>query len=192
MQVSVELKDLETLLYAAAAIKQIEQVLVQRKHDPFVKPEQEYKQAHDNLVAAMNSATRANSRVTVIEWDGSLTDEEIDYLKSVSSSLMKRIVPEVNAKERFDLPIDTLAAKGCVKIGQCVKGAIWPGQTQADLKSTDMFAVMITPRGRSKLEEAMTPKHIPTRTHDADLAGTVDISGFEHINVPLKYDENKS
>ena len=191
MQVAVELKDLETLLYVTAAIKQIEQVLVQRKHDPFVKPEQDYKQAHDNLVAAMNSATRANSG-TAIPYDGPLTDKEIDYLKSVSSSLMERIVPEVNAKERFELPIDTLAAKGCVKIGQCVKGAIWPGQTQADLKSTDMFAVMITPRGRSKLEEAMIPKHIPTRTHDADLAGTVDISGFEHINVPLKYDENKS
>lgn len=157
MQVTVDLKDLETIIYSTASIKQIEHVLAARKYDPLVKSELEYKSAHDNLVFAMNSAIRAQNQ-TMTSWDGELTEEELDYLKSLSSSLMERIVPEVDAKKRFELPIDQLAAKGCVKIGQCVRGAIWPGQTQADLKAVDLFAVMITPRGRTKLEESLKPK----------------------------------
>lgn len=37
-KVVVDLKDLETAVFAAYAVKQIEQALDQRQRDPFVKP----------------------------------------------------------------------------------------------------------------------------------------------------------
>ena len=162
MQVTVDLNDLETIIYATAAIKQVESALASRRHDPFVKTHLEYMEAHNNLVAVMNGARRAEAG-TAIPWDGELSKEEIAALKKLHSALTKGYVVEITADARMDkhssgyLPVDDLASKGCVKIGQCVKGAIWPGQTQPDLKSVPQFAVMITPRGVSKLEAALRP-----------------------------------
>jgi hypothetical protein len=154
VKVEVELEDLETTIFAAAAIKTIEEVLNRRKTDPFVKPHLDYTQAHNNLTAVMNSAKRDKSGYRT-NWNGELTDEEFKLLKLLGTIAVDEIPPGY----RLSVPsYDTLLAKGCIRMGQCVVGAVWAGEQQPDIKPTEMFAVAITQRGRDKLQEILMKK----------------------------------
>lgn len=149
MKVEVNLEDLEIIIHATSAIKQIETALSSRKHDPFVKPYLQYNEAHNNLVYAMNAARRSGSGAAT-DWDGELSDNEFKLLKNFS----RTPVLEVSGFERQQTKeIDTLLSKGCIKMGQCVVGAVWAGETKADLKPTDDFVIAITQRGKDKLEK---------------------------------------
>lgn len=148
MKVEVELDDLKSLLFGSSAIKTIEQAIDAAKCDPFSPPVGEFARAHNTLAGVMNSATRAEAG-TLVAWDGALTKEEVVLLKI----LAKRKLPlEINGEYRLaNKEFDTLLAKGCIRMGQCVKGAVWPGEPRADIAPTDFFAVVITQRGREKI-----------------------------------------
>lgn len=152
MKVEVEIEDLETIVFATAVIKTVEGALQSRKQDPFVRPHLEYTKAHDALVSAMNSARRSESSgMTVTAWDGDLTDNEIALLEEFEDSPSLVINPQFRKKH----PVDDLAAKGCLRIGQCVEGAVWPGEAKADIRPLPTFAIAITLRGREKLEKTL-------------------------------------
>ena len=154
MKVEVELADLETIVFATAAIKTIEEVLNRRKTDPFVKPHLDYTIAHNNLTAAMNGANRAKTGY-LVDWNGELTDEEFKLLKQLDTIAVDEIPPGY----RISIPAyDTLLAKGCIRMGQCVVGAVWAGEQKPDIKPVDMFAVSITKRGKEKLDQILVKK----------------------------------
>lgn len=149
MKVEVEIEDLETIIFATAVIKTIEGQLAARKQDPFVRPHLAYSVAHDNLVAVMNGARRAVAD-TKTEWDGELDEDELSFLKELDTVILLEVDGTFKRKSKW---IDSLASKGCLQIGQCVEGAVWPGADRADLKTVQRFAIKITKRGRDKLEK---------------------------------------
>src|SRR5690348_875382 len=110
MKVEVDLKDLETIIYASAAIKSIEAALAGRQHDPFVKPHLQYTEAHNNLVFAMNSARRKTAD-TVIPWEGELSDSEIRFLHDLDKQKIIEIQSEERSVDRGFHIVDVLAAK---------------------------------------------------------------------------------
>jgi hypothetical protein len=142
--VTIDLEDLETLVMAIGALKTIEGALAQRKSDPFVRQYLDFTAAHDRLASAMRNARRAESG-TLIQWDGELTPTDETLLRELDR--VRIGVMEVRDKEDYD----SIAAKGCVVIGQCVAGIVWPGAAQAEIKPYHAYAVRITPRGREKL-----------------------------------------
>lgn len=152
MKVEVELDDLETLVFATSVIKAVEQALQQRKQDPFIKPHLEYTQASEALTAAMNGARRSQNPGTVVAWDGELTDKETKLLREFVASNVFEVTPEFRLKAK---EVDSLAAKGCIRIGQLVAGAVWPGESKADIKPVAGFALAITPRGNDKLAKML-------------------------------------
>lgn len=149
MKVEVEIEDLQTIIYATSIIKMIESALSSRKQDPFVIPHLNYTEAHNNLVTAMNHARRATAD-TVVEWNGALDDKEKELLEQFVASDTFEINGDFRLKNKH---VDSLAAKGCIRIGQLVAGAVWPGQDRADIKPLPGFALAITQRGRDKLEK---------------------------------------
>lgn len=151
MKAEVEFEDLETIVFATAVIKQIETALAARKQDPFVRPHLTYTNAHNNLTAAMNSAQRAQAD-TSVAWDGELTEKEIKLLEDFVAVPVFEIDGEYRKKHK---EIDTLSAKGCVRVGQLVSGAVWPGESKADIKPVAGFAVAITQRGKDKLAKIL-------------------------------------
>ena len=151
MKVEVDIEDLETIIYATAIIKTIESSLKTRKQDPFVNPHLEYTKAHDQLVAAMNGARRANAP-TVTTWDGELSSKELKLLQQFMTAPVFEVSPEYKLKHD---EVDSLTAKGCIRIGQLVAGAVWPGEPKADIRPVAGFALAITKRGNDKLAKAL-------------------------------------
>ena len=153
MKVEVELDDLETLIFATAVIKQIENALVAHKHDPFVKPHLLYGDALNNLTAVMNQSRRTAAG-TKISWDGALTYAEATFLRDVGR--MFDATSEyffIDGTYRLEHSvIDQLAAKGCIKIGQSIRGVIWSGDSRPAIRPLPNFQVMVTPRGYEKLK----------------------------------------
>jgi hypothetical protein len=148
MKVEVELEDLETIVFATAIIKTFEGALQQRKQDPFVQPHLDYTKAHNALTLAMNSARRSENSGTLIAWDGELDAKEIKLLEQFVEVPVFEIDGEYRKKHR---EVDSLMAKGCIRIGQCVAGAVWPGESKADIRPIAAFALAITSRGKEKL-----------------------------------------
>jgi len=164
MKVEVDIKDLETLVFATAAIKKIETALSTRKHDPFVKPYLEFNEAHNNLTTALTHAKRSqNSANYATPWDGELSIKEIKYLQDVACYTTYKTVSgeERNpASQGYNDVVDSLMAKGCIKMGQLVSGIVWSGEDQPFLEKMPSFGVAITPRGREKLAKAIKDKVI--------------------------------
>lgn len=154
MKVEVEIEDLETIIFATAVIKTIEGQLQARKQDPFVQPHLDYTKAHDALTLAMNSARRATAG-TKVEWDDALDEKELDLLKEFVEVPVFEVSPEYRKKIKA---VDSLTAKGCIRIGQLVSGAVWPGESKADIRPIEGFALAITPRGKDKLAQALHGK----------------------------------
>lgn len=149
MKVQVEIEDLETLIFATSIIKVIEGCLQSRKTDPFVKPHLEYTDASNRLAAAMNHARREYAE-TAVEWNGVLTREEEKLLKEFIASKTFQITGEFRKKDKA---VDSLAVKGCIRIGQLIQGAVWPGEDRPDIQPVPGYALAITPRGQDKLEK---------------------------------------
>lgn len=158
MKVEVEAKDLETIVFATAAIKKIESALSTRKHDPFVKPYLEFNEAHNNLNTALIHAKRSeNSKEYATPWDGELSIKEIKYLQDVSCYMTYKTVSgeERNpASSAYNDVVDSLMAKGCIKMGQLVSGIVWNGEDQPFLEKMPSFGVAITSRGLEKFVKA--------------------------------------
>lgn len=154
MKVEVEIEDLETIVFATAAIKTIETALQQRKQDPFVKPYLDFTNAHNNLVAAMNGARRAEAD-TATKWDGQLTKNELYLLGEFAATLTAGNEIKFDGEYRLKTPeVGTLMAKGCIRVGQGVVGVVWPGDKQASIKPISYYLVDVTKRGQDKLEQA--------------------------------------
>ena len=157
MKVEVNLEDLECIVFATAVIKTIEGALASRKTDPFVRPHLDYTMAHDNLVSAMNAARRTESG-TAVGWDDPLTEKEVEFLKEIDEynelNVGSSYYPISGSNSTFlkkKERADSLACKGCVRIGQSVEGIIWPGDKQPELHKGVVFVVQITQRGLDKL-----------------------------------------
>lgn len=156
MKVEVELEDLETLIFATSIIKVIEGSLQARKSDPFIKPYLEYTNASNNLTTAMNHARRATA-ATETAWNGELDAAEIKLLKEFIQSPTFQIDGEFRKKRPA---VDSLMTKGCIRIGQLVQGAVWPGEDRPDIQAVPGYALAITNRGSDKLAKllALDPK----------------------------------
>lgn len=165
--VTVDLADLETLVWATAALKTIEGTLANRKVDPFVRAHLDFTEAHERCAAAMRNATRAAAG-TAVKWDEPLTKSQARALRYVLDAMDKRksglpwfvISPAEKAApgERMG-EFDVLAAKGCLKMGQFINGVVWAGASAPDI-TPDVekgYAAQITDRGRKKLAEFEAP-----------------------------------
>lgn len=156
MKVEVEIEDLETVVFATAALKTIEGALQSRKEDPFVKPHLNFTPAHNNLVAAMNGARRSVTADTATLWDGELNEKEIKLLQLFVASPVHEVDSEYRKRHT---EIDSLASKGCLRIGQLVAGALWPGESKPDIRPIEGYALTMTPRGTTKLYQALGGKN---------------------------------
>ena len=157
--VTVDLADLETLVFATAAIKAIEEQLVARKRDPFVAPHLQFTEANNRLATAMRNAMRGQAD-TVVPWDGELDEDEIKMLKLVEPGGFW-IPPKQKAPVAGEVMsvADRLAAKGCVVIGQFIRGILWAGAPGPELQIDPKgFPIKITERGRDKLYKALIAK----------------------------------
>lgn len=147
--VTVDLDDLEALVFATGAIKQIDSLLAARRGDPFVVPYLARTDAHDRCAEAARFARRAENQDVVTKWDEPLTEEEAEVLLKLGADV-NRVSPD----ERLKVPaIDTLMAKGCVVLGHFVDGVLWGGKPTPEIQvDPKAFAVKITPCGQAKLE----------------------------------------
>ena len=144
--VTVDLEDLETIVFTTGALKTIEGALQQRKNDPFVKPHLEFTAAHDRLASAMRNARRSEAG-TLVPWDGELSTDELDFLRDVDAGDVDRILLETK------ISFDSLAAKGCIDFGQPLTGVLWAGEKTPTwmIDALGDYCVRITVRGRAKL-----------------------------------------
>lgn len=162
--VTVDLADLETIVFATGAIKAIESALANRMADPFVRPHLSYAAAHDRLAQAMRNASRAEAG-TLVAFDEPLTKTEARALRYIldAADPKKRVsgVAEwfaISGMDKAGLDedmsiYDRLAAKGCVQIGQFVTGVVWSGADRPEVKADQErgFAAKITDRGLAML-----------------------------------------
>lgn len=150
--VSVDLADLEKLVFVTGAIKAIESALDQRKRDPFVIQHLDFSDAHNRLASAMRNAQRGNAG-TLINYNEPLTEEELELLKKVEPGfwITKKQKAPLRGQEMSIW--DRIMCKGYIEIGQVVSGAIFAGSTQVEsvVADPDCFAVRLTARGRALL-----------------------------------------
>lgn len=154
--VTVELADLEKLIFGAAAIKPIEAALAQRQRDPFVREHLDFAEAHDRLATAMRNATRATAG-TAVKFDEPLTKSELRNLRYIHEATdpdkgsSKWFV--ISKSDRATGEYESLAAKGHIQIGQFVTGIVWAGAPAADIKADPErgFGAKMTARGRAVL-----------------------------------------
>ena len=154
-KVTVDYDDLETIVFATAAIKAIEGALAARKSDPFSRPHLDFTAAHDRLASAMRNAKRSESNDTVIKFSDPLSDDEMDTLKLIDSICDEHSYMTLEGKDKAPGQVmsvyDQLAAKGCVEIGQLLSGIIWAGAAAPELSKKPTYAVRLTARGRERL-----------------------------------------
>lgn len=161
--VTVELEDLETIVFATGVIKTIEGALASRRNDPFVREHLDYAAAHDRLATAMRNATRAAAG-TLVPFDEPLTKTEVRALRDILEATKSRkdgvnlpwfrVSGPDKAAEGEKMSIyDRLAAKGCVRVGQAVTGVIFAGENRPLLvpDADRGYLVEITNRGRAVL-----------------------------------------
>ena len=153
-EVTVDLADLETLVFTTGALKTIEGALQTRKQDPFVAQHLNFTEAHDRLAAAMRNATRGTTD-TVVKWDEPLEAYERAFLMDIVAKEDKglKFAITITPDYRLDHPeIDRLMCKGAIVIGQLCKGILWGGKNEIEWSPDPSgFAVMSTARGRNKL-----------------------------------------
>lgn len=164
--VAVDLDDLEKLVMGTGALKTIEGAIVARSRDPFTPDRHELTGAHNRLAAAMRNAKRGDAD-TLVPWDGDLDEDEIKLLREIDSfqidgrKAMLILTPEQKAPEGGAAMsvADRLAAKGCVIMGQLVKGILWAGDERPMLTPDPSgYPIKITARGAEKLAKLATPK----------------------------------
>lgn len=161
-QVTVDLADLEALVFASAAIKTIESTIASWRKDPFVQPYLQMSDAHNRLASAMRNARRADLG-TLVNWDEPLTEEERKALVRVNhpdgyiSIDVEEKLPNSKSAEDSSKGMsvfDRLAAKGCLVYGQRITGVLWAGDERPQiLPDPSVYLLKITPRGIEKLRE---------------------------------------
>ena len=160
--VTVDLDDLEKLVFTSGAMKTVEGALKQRREDPFVRDHLDFTDAHNRLAAAVRNVQRGNAD-TLVAWDGDLSKDEIKLLRKVKLgelSILTRDQKAPSGGEAMSVA-DRLSAKGCVIMGQLVKGVLWAGETKPVLvPDPSGYPIKITTRGSDKLAaiEAATIK----------------------------------
>ena len=150
--VTVELEDLEKLVFATGALKTIEGALDTRKRDPFVQPHLDFTNAHNRLASAMRDAQRGNAG-TLIDYNAEVTHDELKLLTKVVEGLCIPIRDKVGEKRDGDTLWESLMCKGCIEFGQLVTGVVWPGGSGVESVKPDPrgYPVRLTARGRALL-----------------------------------------
>lgn len=163
-EVTVDLDDLETLVFAASAIREIEQAVQRMRRDPFVAPHLG-SEALNRLAEAVRHAKRAQRNDTLVLWDAPLSGNEVLALKRIvglhddAPGTMGWVrVPASDKEPKLGEPmsdLDRLACKGCVRIGNPIDGVLWSGEERPAYRIDPTgFCVEVTRRGRIKLSEA--------------------------------------
>lgn len=163
--VTVDLADLERIVFAAGVIKTIEGAIASHKRDPFVQPHLDFTEAHNRLATAMRNASRAEAG-TLVNFEDPLTKEEANALTYVKKAcdgddrnpglpFFTISVPDKAEAGRAMSVYDQLQAKGCVKVGQWITGVVWPGEVSPSISADPDrgYAAVITQRGRTRLTE---------------------------------------
>lgn len=155
--VTVELEDLEKLVFGTGVIKTVESALNAYQDDPFVPPQNELTNAHNRLAKAVREAKRSGSG-TLIDWDEPLTEKEVSHLSGLRKWEVERgdflRVAPTHKTELDKTSFDSLAAKGCVSVGQLIVGEKWGDEDKPRLRiDPSCFVIKSTARGRSKLDE---------------------------------------
>lgn len=150
--VTVDLSDLETLIFTTGALKTVEEALNKRKGDPFVRAHLDFTDAHNRLVERYREASR--SRDNYMGYNNPLTKEEIQYMNELDLSKPGYFIYH---DESFMQPrsyIMSLLTKGMVRRGRYLNGVLWDGDTHPQLKEDDKgFAVRLTTRGATTIAE---------------------------------------
>jgi hypothetical protein len=150
--VTVDLADLEALVFSTGAMKSIEGILATRKNDPFVRPHLDITAAHQRLAAEMRNAKRAAAG-TAVAWDEPATTAEQAWLARFEENPVIHVSAERRnpSTDRYDPAVDRLAAKGMLVIGQVVSGVLWAGEERPELvPDTTIYALKITARGMAE------------------------------------------
>jgi hypothetical protein len=156
--VTVDLDDLEALIFHTGTLKTIEGALMSRRNDPFVRPHLDITPSHNRLAAEVRNAKRAESG-TATKWDEPATREEQNLLRCFEDKNGRLAsVIHINAVRRnpaagedYTPAIDTLASKGMIVIGQVLTGVLWAGDDRPEFKiDPSAWALKITPRGMAE------------------------------------------
>ena len=163
--ITVNLEDLETLIFAAGVVRSIEAAMDTRKRDPFVPSRYKIAEATNRLASEARSARRYKETYATA-WDGPLTAEEEKWLddacKNYDPADREGRMIVVEANELYggggmtfrQGPIHDLANKGMVAIGTAAFAVIWLGADQPEFWPDPFkFYVRPTPRGLSKWRE---------------------------------------
>ena len=161
--VTVDADDLEALIFAASVIKPIETALSAHKRDPFVTQHLQNTDALERITTAWRHAKRAAANDTLVKFDEPLTGRELKLLREYAHNEHDLEFPYSKISGADKAPksgqtmstTDQLMCKGCVQVGQEVRGVVWSGAPGvSDVVRTGGFAVKITPKGWEKLREA--------------------------------------
>lgn len=163
--ITINLEDLETLIFGTAAVKAIEIAMDTRKRDPFVPNNQKITEALNRLSTEARSARRSKETY-ITPWDGPLDEGErgclenfcIDYDPNNREDRVTTILASVLYGKGGPAlpggPIHGLANKGMIAIGTAAKAVIWPGADQPEFwPDPSLFYVTPTPRGLRKWQE---------------------------------------
>lgn len=157
--VTVDLDDLTTIVFATGVIKTIEGALASRRNDPFVRPHLDFTEAHERLATAMRNASRREAG-TAVNFDEPLTRNEVRKLRDILKVIDNVRGPGINLSwfrisgpDKAEGEYDSLAAKGCIRIGQAVTGVIFAGENKPSLvpDAERGYLVEVTDRGRAML-----------------------------------------
>lgn len=136
--ITISLKDLETLIFAAGAIKPIEAALDIRKRDPFVPTESIITAALQRLAADARDARRSKE-IYATPYDSALTEDELGWLEAICENEDPRKAAfDIIFDDRFEIEaINSLAVKGMIIVGTPVHGVVWPGAERAEVWPVD-------------------------------------------------------
>lgn len=156
--VAVDIEDLERLVFATSVLKTIEGALASYKEDPFVKPHLDFTSAHNRLASVVRNFHRSARQDTLIKFDAPLEPDEIAMLRELDSTEQDTPWRLLSVKDKLpkrgeEMSVfDRLAAKGCIVMGNFMKGVRWADDPKPQLQADPSgFAIKLTDRGRQKL-----------------------------------------
>lgn len=154
--VQVQAEDLETLLFATGAIKDIENALNQRARDTFyLRVESRITQAHNALATEWRRATREPHP----EWNQPISDSDVCLIRELwpaveDPTLDVRFFPkEVPNDPGFMPRIRSLRNKGMIEVGNKQEVIFWGDRASENIGAVKLV-VNLTPRGRIAFSEA--------------------------------------
>lgn len=148
--VTVDSDDLERILMVTGLHKTIEQMLVQRRDDPFIeKDEIKLTQSHDRLAAECRRAVRGENHP---KYNEPLTGEAFILLSEMHGKILH--VAQSAMKDKL---YEELWLKGMIEYGHCYEMILWAtSREQQRISTTDKLTVRVTLRGHKLLSEMAT------------------------------------